>query len=826
MNANSAPEETGSPASSEGVGWPVVEIAAFVLGFAAYLYAVGWLTNAARLTAARLPIDVISTFPPGRLLGDGLRSTALTAVILLALCVLAYMTSVRRWEVNGQEWHDLVRAEGVRTAANANERVDKRAARETAAEKRWETRHTFLRGRLTWALKPGRPSDSVKRAPNGDALQSAKAIPQPAKPDPAQIGEAGVRIMAGFNILVLAGVLASAIAVGVDELLVIRAWWAILPIWLLAFLALDDLLTRWGPLQVGASLQGGVWLLIAAVALFASVPLGVLVLAGVMIATLGRKVGRIPRPGSLREWVRSPLPWVLGAILALIGLAYQAIPPVYFSGTRITTTGGVELKGGYITRADGGVYLATCTQRSNATSTDEQIQLIGGNQINTLTLGGPQEVLDTGKRPSLAAVALRAIGLKDSVPTLITADLRPRRAACVGGLSDETNGGILGAGALEGTPPPGGQANDGETPIEHSSPRDIAGLAHRFEPTLVVSAADRFWPVSVGAVLAERGSGDQRTCLIQQRVKHYVCSPTPSDLGGPGSTDSDYLQFPSPLMSNPSPELQLDAFERGQNIEPGPAEGWLSNPRILEPWRTAQIYFYYAGPRESSGWPAGAVDSRLPKVVDTLEYWFYYPYNYFPLVVRSELMAEAPVAADLLNVDFHQGDWEHIDVLLDHETHAPLYLYMARHSGEGIFVPWSNSALIFDHAHPVVQGAYGGHPTYVPGCGPQRRSKTGFALIDWLVCGTRFVFRAKDTPLVDIARTPWACWRGHFGEAIPGVEVTNFGKPESVLDKLKHQVFVAGPQSPLLQAENKGLCNGNPAAPEEAASAELPRAAP
>lgn len=58
----------------------------------------------------------------------------------------------------------------------------------------------------------------------------------------------------------------------------------------------------------------------------------------------------------------------------------------------------------------------------------------------------------------------------------------------------------------------------------------------------------------------------------------------------------------------------------------------------------------------------------MPSGLIGLEYWFYYPFNYYPLVVNSDLMNGAPIAGDELNVDLHQGDWEHVDVLLNPKT--------------------------------------------------------------------------------------------------------------------------------------------------------------
>jgi hypothetical protein len=209
----------------------------------------------------------------------------------------------------------------------------------------------------------------------------------------------------------------------------------------------------------------------------------------------------------------------------------------------------------------------------------------------------------------------------------------------------------------------------------------------------------------------------------------------------------------------------------------------------------------------------------VPSGLIGLEYWFYYPFNYYPLVVNSHLMNGAPIAGDKLNVDLHQGDWEHIDVLLNPKTLQPEWLYLARHSDEGQFIPWDSASLQFENGHPVVQAAYGGHPTYLPGCGVQPRTVADDFLADWLVCGSgRYAFQATTTPLVDLAQTPWACWPGYFGEARTNLEVQAAGEPENEIDNIREQVFVAGPRSPLQQAENTGACKNDPNAAEIAAN--------
>jgi hypothetical protein len=86
-----------------------------------------------------------------------------------------------------------------------------------------------------------------------------------------------------------------------------------------------------------------------------------------------------------------------------------------------------------------------------------------------------------------------------------------------------------------------------------------------------------------------------------------------------------------------------------------------------------------------------------------------------------------------------------------------------------------------------------------------------------VVCGTgRYAFRASTTPLVDLASTSWACWPGHFGQATV-TQRRNATLPDHDPRRWSSKVIqVAGPQSPLHQAENVSVCAGDPLAPERA----------
>src|SRR2546428_2978228 len=84
-----------------------------------------------------------------------------------------------------------------------------------------------------------------------------------------------------------------------------------------------------------------------------------------------------------------------------------------------------------------------------------------------------------------------------------------------------------------------------EPPIQQTDPPALTALALRYEPTLVTSAADRFWPVSVLDTLRFRW-GRRRTCLYQDGHCRRE-PPTPADLTG--GSPSDYLQFPAAVNS-------------------------------------------------------------------------------------------------------------------------------------------------------------------------------------------------------------------------------------------------------------------------------------
>jgi Vacuolar protein sorting-associated protein 62 len=788
----------------------MVELLLVLVGAAAYVYVIGWAISWVRLAAGRLPVDASLPMIDNKVLFvAGLRLVVVMAIVFAAMCVVAWAVHAWTWEHQAREWHSVIRLGRPEAAKQGPRAADPNAPGPGGG------------------APGGRPGSALRRA------LTLRSRP-PEDLDEAPVGDPFVRVIAGFNVGVLAATFGLAAArvlkTPIDQEWPPGPWWDLLAPWALISTILALFFAWMGPLWGNRLAHVALWVVAIAVALVSSAPIGVLLLTWAGIASVGRLYGRVRskqgRPavaaGHPRHlsFVLSPLPWLLLTIYALVGMAYYALPPVSFSQAIVTTPTGVQT-GGYLAQTTTGVYLVTCTPLADATSTNELVSVIPSPDVRALTTGTTPFVVDSGLRSSLPTLALHAFGIDASTPSWIRPEVRSVRPTCAGDPLPRPSVGYpapqLGAGVTAGPAPPGGRASDGEPPIEQTSP-GIAALARRFQPTVLVTVADPFWPASVGAVLADLGSNGEPTCL--EHLPAMSCPPTKprpaptlSELGSPGSSPDDFLEYPASPPLDPDPSGQLAAFLRGQQGHPVPVPTLrqrLADPGLVDPWASAQVYFYYAENTNPATWPAPnpAIKGKLI----ALQYWFFYPYNYYPTVVDADLMNDVPVAGDQVNTDLHQGDWEHVTVLLDARTRKPLWLYTARHSNEGQYYAWNSPLLSFDDGHPIVQAALGGHPTYDAHCRQSLRFATALPegirgrVADWIVCGSgRFAFRAATTPLVDIAKAPWACWRGHFGVATRserGAAKLNEGSIQRTIDA---NYDVAGPRSPLWQAENGGL---------------------
>jgi hypothetical protein len=814
---------------------------AAVVALAVLACLVGVFTTGLRLAVAGLsPGHGLFVVPIWRSILTGLILIGIGCATLIVSCAAAYLAAWRRWDFHGHDWQDIVEKGGVRNAwhslhARTPEGEQRRAARDARfrhVSARGKARRERRLAKVSRAAKLTMVADARERAAN-DFQAAADVQGKAAEEHTRAVGEAAdqghvmgisagarlLQILAGFNLLVLAGVIA--LGVGQTVAAFQSAWWAVIPASVIAFLLVHHVLTTLGPLDAHPQVHAASWVLVAALAVLSSPPVGLLVITGVVISTWGRKFVRANAAQPLALRLRSPLPWLMAAMYTAVAIGYLAMPPVSFDGVSVETA-SVQFIGGSLSQSSDTVHLIMCTPLADATSTDARLETVPVTRTVKITADG-SAALDSGDRPTLPALVLNLVGI-DWPHAIIAPNLHVREATCAGAPPPRLVAGsedpALGSGVIAGPGAPGGQAVDGEKPIQETTDPRIAALARRYQPTLEVSVADRFWPVSVGAVLNDIGPDGTHACLVTPAVSP-ACKPVTSvpATGQP----ADYLRFPttanvtaSALTENPA--AQFRAFEAGQHTVTGPLHHWLADPGILDPWRTAQLYFYYGGPVHFAGiggqlpaWPtvkAVLTPGDVPNPSDGLiglQYWFFYPYNYYPVVTRSSLMDGAPVAGDVENVDLHQGDWEHVTVLLDQRTLNPIALYMARHANEGQFYYWNSPKLTFDgpgRLHPIVQAAIGGHPSYPNTCGGYKRSQGGGALYDWVVCGGgRYAFRASNTPLVDLGQTSWACWPGHFGEAKAGREVVD-PTADTLTTAIAKYVHVAGPVSPLRQAEN------------------------
>jgi hypothetical protein len=750
------------------------------LGLVGYVYAIGWVIACVRLAAVRLPVSLsLPSIASAANFATGAQAVLVMAIVFAVMCAFAYAVHFRRWDRHAEAWREILE----RDRTSARERYLRRGS-----------------------LKP-KPPKAV-RAPYDSRAQETLA-----------------RVIAGFNVGVLAvavGLVGGNLAKTVIDQLSPGHWWALLAPWAVCSILLAWLLALVNPLRGGRAAHAALWLVVAGVASITSAPVGLLVLTWTGIGTLGRRYGGRTLPPSPFAFLRSPLPWALLTIYALVALCYSATPPVSFSRTIVETSSAGRL-GGYVGRSGSGVYLADCTPLADATSYGDRVQVIPASAVRATAATSAEFTLDTGYRPSLPTLALRAFGIDTQTVAWIRPELKDRSAPCAGTPPPRPNTGFaapeLGPGVYAGPAPTHGVARGGEAPIEatmKSAPR-IAALAKRLQPTVLTSVTDPFWPISLGALLEDIGSDGRRAC-VHPNAGRGPCPPgstaTVATLNPARSSPGDFLEYPVKPALTHTPTKQLEAFLRGQlgreTPLPSPRET-LADPSILDPWATAQVYFFDAGPAAKLKWPA-PYPAAGEKNLLALEYWFQYPYNYFPTVVNAHLMEDAPIAGDVVSTDLHQGDWEHVAVLVERDSGRPRWLYTARHASEGKFFPWDSPQLKFDEGHPIVQGAYGGHPTYPAGCGARPRDLKPIdgRLADWLVCGPgRFAFRASTTPLVDLAHAPWACWQGHFGASAPGAVQTAAQSTTAVVRtlgrELESYVYVAGPRSPLWQAENGHL---------------------
>jgi len=343
------------------------------------------------------------------------------------------------------------------------------------------------------------------------------------------------------------------------------------------------------------------------------------------------------------------------------------------------------------------------------------------------------------------------------------------------------------------------------------SPSPLDHLAHEFEPTVVVARADRNWPTSIQTVLDLSVAG-RLTCLRSRpgcidpedpaaahgavarrdcpQATHCHKPLEPADIPTGGSSD-DWLIYPTPLSDSATQQQELGSAIAGSCVSQSAAR--TLDPQLsFDPHPFAQEYFFASSELPPKFHPDDlhldrlAFNPPVQRPLKSLQYWFFYPFNYLPASPLATPNAVVSAPGLFPTVDYHQGDFEHIDVILD-AMNRIVGVYMARHrADEAATLPLSSVVLEPSQGnrtptHPVVFASLGGHASY-ESCRPVARRLTSFlVLYDYPVCpadptalgvsfrppsgatiGPAYVFR--NAPLVSLEPSSWACWNGRFGD--------------------------------------------------------------
>ncbi|HET8956765.1 MAG TPA: SGNH/GDSL hydrolase family protein [Solirubrobacterales bacterium] len=280
------------------------------------------------------------------------------------------------------------------------------------------------------------------------------------------------------------------------------------------------------------------------------------------------------------------------------------------------------------------------------------------------------------------------------------------------------------------------------------SPDPDLQLAETYQPELIVDRHDRFWPVPVETLFSIR---DRRSTICR-----LVAAGDCLRLGTPG-------EFP--WIGGQGESLEYPAADNDPGEQHDQMVGALGT---ADPEASATEYYLV---------------HRTPDGPISIQYWFFYPFNYQP----NEIAAGG----------FHEGDFEAIGVLLS-KAGEPRYVWMNRHNAEGRAFPWADEALSRPDGHPRVFAARGSHATY-ENCEGQVRPFDITGLIDdHPTCdeGRQLHLMPEVTPLVDLSRVGWACWQGFFGHRNGGAGIYEGSNKFLIAD---------APKSPLWQQKFGGV---------------------
>ena len=345
---------------------------------------------------------------------------------------------------------------------------------------------------------------------------------------------------------------------------------------------------------------------------------------------------------------------------------------------------------------------------------------------------------------------------------------------------------------------------------------DAPALAREFEPSLHVDYSDGFTPVAESWMLKlgePRSNGSKRSELCGSS-----CHKVSYNLAlGPGWGTNDRIKYPTS-------EDAIDAeFTTVNSL----------NEWFLERITHNQNYWHQLkfGEKMELDEQENEIESENPYMyyvfvhrggLLTIDYWFYYTYNYFNSIGQN---CQKPPGCSYGFHDLHQGDWENVEVVLNHPTIGPwrtgwqaTSYVVSRHSQHAILAA-GETKLEGHTKHVMIYAAHGDHANY----GVCRKHGSSFereiplseteGVFHDVICSERYarpiihqsteigeyLIGGGRAPLENLASTTdigrFSCWKGQFGYQHPSSlqEKVGYGdSPVAPLQQLDPALKEAG----------------------------------
>jgi Vacuolar protein sorting-associated protein 62 len=310
-------------------------------------------------------------------------------------------------------------------------------------------------------------------------------------------------------------------------------------------------------------------------------------------------------------------------------------------------------------------------------------------------------------------------------------------------------------------------------------PARAASLASRFRPILRFDRQERWRPLNISGLMAERtldGRPRHRACeLVGNRQDVHRCEPLAGvqDLADEQSA-ARIIDFDGDALDgreHRSPALEKRQ-RRGRGVVPGCP---LPQKREL---------------LDCDGGPASAIYYRVTKAGQRtyVDYWWYLRFNDFGKAAIRKFCASS-IQRRLIGCFNHEGDWEGVTVVSAKNRPEQLaFVDMSSH--EGVF-RYAAAELERDGSRPIVYVANGSHASYPHPCLRTCKQPDG---------------RLPETN--SDGRAPWGanevCLPGTCLIALPARSFNAFaGRWGSPVCEPGRCMFAAGPKSPSRQRRYK-----------------------